>query len=90
MWLVFVAMVAFSGTGIAHLTHAASSPVPALMMILPVPRQCGQVLVVFMWCFWLDHHGISSDESSCTGVAYATLRGAVACFIGAPCASDGK
>ena len=42
-------MVAFSGLGSAHLAHAALSPVPALMMILPMPKQDLQVLVVFMW-----------------------------------------
>jgi len=80
-----VAAVAF-GFGSAHLMHAALSPVPALMMTWPLPRHDLQVFVVFMR---LDYQGIS-ELSSSTTAAVATLRGAVAGFIGAPCASDGK
>ena len=52
----FVAAVAISAAGLgnAHLTHAASSPVPALITIWPLPRQCLQVFEVFMWCLWLE------------------------------------
>jgi hypothetical protein len=43
-----VATVAF-GFGSEHLTHVAFIPVPALMMICPLPKQDLQVFVVFMW-----------------------------------------
>jgi len=86
MWLV-VAAVAF-GFGSAHLMHVALSPVPALMMTCPLPRQDLQVFVVFMR---LDYQGIS-ELSSSTTAAVATLRGAavVVCLTGCPCDSLGK
>lgn len=52
--LVAAVAISAAGLGSAHLMHVARSPVPALITIWPLPRQCLHVFEVFMWCDWLE------------------------------------